>query len=65
MSEIKMKVSVFVTKKPKFEEMATDFYTKLHTAYVTAAVFIQKKCALNNPLLNFFCDLFLSYASHL
>ena len=38
-------------------DIATDFYTKLRTAYVTAAVYIQSKCALNNPLLKFFCAL--------
>ena len=38
-------------------EIATDFYRKLHTAYVTAAVCIQKKYALNNPLLRSFCAL--------
>ena len=34
--------------------IATNFYRKLRTAYVTAAVYIQKKYALNNPLLKFF-----------
>ena len=34
-------------------DIATDFYRKLRTAYVTAAVYIQKKYALNNPLLKF------------
>ena len=38
-------------------DIATDFYRKLLTAYVTAAVYIQKKYALNNPLLRFFCAL--------
>ena len=38
-------------------DIATDFYTKLRTAYVTAAVYIQNKCALNNHLLKFFCAL--------
>ena len=45
-------------KKIKFKEtIATQFYSKLRTAYVTAAVYTQKKCGLNNPLLKFFCDL--------
>ena len=34
--------------------IATNFYRKLRTAYVTAEVYIQKKCTLNNPLLKFF-----------
>ena len=38
-------------------EIATNFYRKLHTAYVTAAVYIQKKYALNNPLFKSFCAL--------
>ena len=36
------------------KEIATDFYRKLRTAFVTAAVYIQKKYALNNPLLKLF-----------
>ena len=40
-------------EKTKFKETATNFYRKLRTAYVTAAVYIQKKYALNNPLLKF------------
>ena len=35
-------------------DIATDFYRKLRTAYVTAAVYIQNKYALSNPPLNFF-----------
>ena len=38
-------------------EIATDFYRKLRTVHVTAAVYIQKKYALNNPLLKSFCVL--------
>ena len=33
------------------KEIATDFYKKLRTAYVTATAHIKKKCAINNPLL--------------
>ena len=39
------------------KEVATDFYRKLHTAYVTAVVYLQKKYVLNNPLLKSFCAL--------
>ena len=35
-------------------DIATDFYKKRRTAYVTAAVYIQKKYALNNPHPKFF-----------
>ena len=35
-------------------DIATDFYRKLRTAYFTAVVYIQKKYALNNPLLKSF-----------
>ena len=47
-------------------DIATNFYRKLRTAYVTDAVFIQKKYALNNPDLKFFCalDLQLSSLTH-
>ena len=38
-------------------EIATDFYRKRRTAYVTAAVYIQKKYALNNAPLKSFCAL--------
>ena len=38
-------------------DIATDFYRKLRTAYVNAAVYIQKKYVLNNPLLRFFSAL--------
>ena len=38
-------------------DIATDFYRKLRTAYFTAVVYIQKKYALNNPLLKLFCAL--------
>ena len=38
-------------------DIATNFYRKLRTAYVTDAVYIQKKYALNNPHLKFFCAL--------
>ena len=42
-------------RKSKIQRyIATNFYRKLRTAYVTAAVYIQKKYALNNPLLKFF-----------
>ena len=41
-------------RKSKIQRYITNFYTKLRTAYVTAAVYIQKKYALNNPLLKFF-----------
>ena len=45
-------------RKSKIQrDIATDFYRKLRTAYVTAAVYIQKKYALNNPHLKFFCVL--------
>ena len=45
-------------RKSKIQrEIATDFYRKLCTAYVTAAVYIQTKYALNNPLLKSFCAL--------
>ena len=46
-------------------KIATDFYTKLRTAYVTAAVYIQKKYALNNSLLKSFRALhpWLRYSS--
>ena len=44
-------------EKTKFKETATNFYRKLRTAYVTAAVYIQKKYALNNHLVKFFCAL--------
>ena len=60
MSEMKWKVSVIVTKKKKKKirrDIATDFYKKLRTAYITAAVYIHNKYALNNPLLKFFCAL--------
>ena len=35
----------------------TDFYRKLRTGYVTAAVYIQKKHMLNNALLKSFSTL--------
>ena len=38
-------------------DIATNFYRKLRTACVTAAVYIQKKYASNNPHLKFFCAL--------
>ena len=38
-------------------DIATDFYRKLRTTYFTAVVYIQKKYALNNPLLKLFCAL--------
>ena len=42
-------------RKSKIQRyIANNFYTKLRTAYVTAAVYIQKKYVLNNPLLKFF-----------
>ena len=45
-------------RKSKIQRyIATNFYRKLRTAYVTAAVYIQKKYALNNPLVKFFCAL--------
>ena len=44
-------------EKTKFKETATNFYRKLRTAYITAAVYIQNKYVLNNPLLKFFCTL--------
>ena len=43
-----------VTKNKIQRDIATDFYRKLHPAYVAAPVCFQKKYALNNPLLNFF-----------
>ena len=43
-----------VTKNKIQRDIATDFYRKLHPAYVTVPVCFQKKYALNNPLLNFF-----------
>ena len=49
---------VSLLQKSKIQrDIATDFYRKLHIAYVTAAVDIQKKYALNNPVLKFFCAL--------
>ena len=36
------------------KEIVTNFYKKLHTAYVTAAAYIKKKYAINNPLLKSF-----------
>ena len=46
------------SRKNKIQrEITTDFYRKLHTAYFTAAVYIQKKYALNNPLLKSLCAL--------
>ena len=51
-------VSSLQKKKNKIRrDIATNFYRKLHTAYITAAVYIQNKYALNNPLLKFFCTL--------
>ena len=45
-------------RKSKIQRyIATNFYRKLRTAYVTAAVYIQKKYALNNHLVKFFCAL--------
>ena len=38
-------------------DIANNFYRKLPTAYVTAAVYIQKKYALNSAHLKFFCAL--------
>ena len=35
-------------------DIATDFYRKLRTAYVTAALYIQKKYVLSNLHLKFF-----------
>ena len=41
-------------RKSKIQRyIATNFFRKLRTACVTAAVYIQKKYALNNPLLKF------------
>ena len=57
MSEMKMKSQCRLYEKAKFKKTATDFYRKLRSAYVTAAVYIQKKYALNNPLLKSFCAL--------
>ena len=57
MSEMKIKSQCRRYEKTKFKETATNFYRKLRTAYVTAAVYIQKKYALNNPLVKFFCAL--------
>ena len=43
---------VLSLRKNKIQrEIATDFYRKLRTAYVTLAVSIQKKDVLNSPLL--------------
>ena len=39
------------------KEIVTDFYKKLCTAYVTAAAYIKKKYAINNPCLKSFCAL--------
>ena len=39
------------------KEIVTDFYKKLRTAYVTAAAYIKKKHAVNNPLLKSVCAL--------
>ena len=57
MSEMKIKSQCRRYEKTKFKETATNLYRKLRTAYVTAAVYIQKKYALNNPLVKFFCAL--------
>ena len=38
-------------------DIATDFYRKLCAEYVTAALYIQKKYALSNLHLKFFCAL--------
>ena len=51
------KLALSLRKNKIQREIATDFYRKLYTAYVTAAVYIQKKYALNNPLLKSFCAL--------
>ena len=46
---------VLSLRKNKIQrEIATDFYRKLRTAYVTLAVSIQKKYVLNSPLLKWF-----------
>ena len=44
-------------RKKILRDIANNFYRKLLTAYVTAAFYIQKEYALNNPLLKFFCAL--------
>ena len=44
---------VKLLRKSKIQrEIVTDFYRKLCTAHIAAAVYIQKKCGLNNPLLS-------------
>ena len=57
MSEMKLKSQCRRYEKTKFKETATNFYRKLRSAYVTDAVYIQKKYALNNRHLKFFCAL--------
>ena len=50
---------VLLLRKNKIQrEIATDFYRKLRTAYVTLAVSIQKKDVLNSPLLKWFFALY-------
>ena len=48
------------------KEIVTDFYKKLRTAYVTAALTLKKKYTIINPLLKSFCalDLKLSIISN-
>ena len=57
MSEMKMKSQCRRYEKTIQRDIATDFQRKLRTAYVTAAVDIKKKYALNHPRLKFFCAL--------
>ena len=46
---------VLLRKNTIQRDITTNFYRKLRTACVTAAVYIQKKYASNNPHLKFFC----------
>ena len=55
----KLKVSVVVTKKQNSKRDNNQFSRRLCTAYVTTAVYIQKKYVLNDPVLD------LCYANHL
>ena len=47
-------VSSKIWKNKVQREIPNNFFIKLRTAYVTAVVYIQKKYALNNPLLKSF-----------
>ena len=58
MSEMKIKSYCCCYEKIKIQREIINFYRKLHTAYVTAAVYIYIYIyAINNPLLKHFCAL--------